>query len=200
MEEPFKKLSEVTKPDPRSNAFVVYDEKLNDFREKELSDIYESLDQITLKDTVPDAIKTHFNTSKHLALYSWFVYRFIPVAEFHAIASLEYALKVKTGKERWGLRKLLQYAVELGWVQDDDFSIHRWSVEQRKANAQELSQITGFTPDLEAIPAEGAYTRILVESLPYLRNVYAHGSSTIAPQGYLTLRICSEFINRLFPA
>jgi len=46
-----------------------------------------------LNDTVPEKIREHFETTKNLLLYSWFVYRFIPVAEFHAATTLEYALK-----------------------------------------------------------------------------------------------------------
>ena len=102
--EQFKKLKEIFEPDPRSELFQIFDEELGDFREKEISDLHENLEQIELKDSVPEAIRNHFITSKHLVLYSWFVYRFIPVAEFHTIASLEFALKLKTGKKKWGLK------------------------------------------------------------------------------------------------
>ncbi len=198
--EKFKQLHEVKEPDPRTHMFHIFDESLGDFREREITDVHSRLEEIMLNESVPDAIKNHFMTSKHLVLYSWFVYRFIPVAEFHAIASLEYALKLKTGKERWGLKRLLAHAVKEGWVQDSDFYIHRQNIERNKTHAEQLKEYLNIEPKEETIPNEGQYTSVLVESLPYLRNIYAHGSNSIAPQGYLTLIICSEFINKLFKA
>ena len=198
--ETFKKLHEITEPDPRTHFFHIYDESLGDFREREIADVHERLEQIVLSESVPEDIRNHFITSKHLVLYSWFVYRFIPVAEFHAIASLEYALKLKTGKEKWGLKRLLAHVVKKGWVKDSDFFIHRQTMERNKAHAEQLKEHLGIEPKEEPIPAEGRYTSVLVESLPYLRNIYAHGSKTIAPEGYLTLIICTEFINKIFEA
>lgn len=195
----FKELHEITEPDPRTHMFHIYDQSLGDFKEREISDVHRKLMEINLNEHVPDAIKTHFVTSKHLVLYSWFVYRFIPVAEFHAIASLEYALKIKTGKKKWGLKRLLAHAVKEGWVMDNDFYIHRQNLERDKAHAEQLKGFLNIEPQA-GIPEEGRYTSVLVESLPYLRNVYAHGSNTIAPQGYLTLIICAEFINKIFKA
>lgn len=195
--ETFKKLHEIVEPDPRTHMFHIYDESLGDFREREISDVHSRLKEIELNEYVPEAIKTHFVTSKHLVLYSWFVYRFIPVAEFHAIASLEYALKLKTGKKRWGLKRLLGYAVNEGWVKDSDFYIHRQKIERNRIHAERLKESLSIEPQ-ELLAEEGEYTSLLVQSLPYLRNIYAHGSNTIAPQGYLTLIICAEFINKIF--
>lgn len=179
--------------------FHIFDESLGDFREREISDIHGQLAEIELDGDVPEAIQTHFITSKHLVLYSWFVYRFIPVAEFHAIASLEYTLKIKTGQNKWGLKRLLAHAVKEGWVKDNDFQIHRETIERKKAHAEQLKKYLNIGPQ-EIISKERKYTSVLVESLPYLRNVYAHGSNTIAPEGYLTLTIRAEFINKIFKA
>lgn len=198
--ETFKKLHEINEADPRTSMFHIFDESLNDFRERDISDVHSRLQEIILNESVPDAIQTHFITSKHLALYSWFVYRFIPVAEFHAITSLEFALKLKTGKEKWGLKRLLTYSVKEGWVKDSDFYIHRQRLERNSAHAEELERSLNIKPNEKVVSVEGQYTSVLVDSLPYLRNIYAHGSTTIAPQGYLTLLICSEFINKLFEA
>lgn len=66
-----------------------------------------------------------------------------------------------------------------------------------KDHAELLKQHLEIEPSPKS-PIEGQYTSVLVESLPYLRNIYAHGSSTIAPQGYLTLTICAEFINKIY--
>ncbi|BCK25984.1 hypothetical protein VCSRO63_2924 [Vibrio cholerae] len=196
--EKFKKLSEVMLPDTRQKYFKIFDTELGDFREKELADIHKKLSEIELIKSVPDKIKDHFITSKHLSLYSWFVYRFIPVAEFHAITSLEYALKVKTGKPKWGLKKLLSYAVENQWVVDDDFQIHRRIKEQNRHKAQMWNEVGITSSVIESESIEGEYTSILIDSMPYIRNEYAHGSNTIAPQGFLTLTICADFINAVY--
>jgi len=177
--------------------FHIFDESMGDFREREIADIHGRLNEIQLAESVPEAIRNHFVTSKHLVLYSWFVYRFIPVAEFHAIASLEYALKLKTGKENWGLKRLLKYAVSEGWVQDNDFEIHRKAQERNRAQSELLKEHLNIEPQ-PTVPIEGQYTSALIESLPHLRNDYAHGSNTLAPQGYLTLIICAEFINKIY--
>ncbi len=185
-------------PDTRQKYFKIFDTELGDLREKELSDIHQKLSEIELIKDVPDKIKNHFITSKHLSLYSWFVYRFIPVAEFHAITSLEYALKVKTGKPKWGLKKLLSYAVENQWVVDDDFKIHQRIKEKNKHRAQIWNDVGINLSVIEPELIEGEYTSILIDSMPYIRNEYAHGSNTIAPQGFLTLTICADFINAIY--
>ncbi len=196
--EKFKTLDEVLLPDARQEAFQVFDTEFNDFRRKELSDIHSALSEINLDENVPQKVRDHFTTSKHLSLYSWFVYRFIPVAEFHAIASLEFALKEKTGKPKWGLKRLLSHAVNSQWVEDNDFKIHRRSKEQNRYRAEMWAEAGISSNYQEPESKEGEYTSILVESMPYIRNEYAHGSSTIAPQGFLTLTICADFINAVY--
>ncbi|ENY8012521.1 hypothetical protein ACQZMW_002332 [Vibrio fluvialis] len=194
--EKFKELHEVGLPDSRQECFQIFDMEMGNFRDKELEDIHLRLSEIQLNPHVPEKIKDHFTTSKHLSLYSWFVYRFIPVAEFHAIASLEFALKEKLGKPKWGLKKLLSYAVENRLVVDNDFQIHRKSKERSRYRAQMWADSECSITLLE--PRESSYTSILIDSIPYIRNEYAHGSNTIAPQGFLTLTICADFINAIY--
>jgi hypothetical protein len=50
--EQFKKLDEILEPDPRTHLFQIYDEKLRDFREREISDIHQSLERIELEEYV----------------------------------------------------------------------------------------------------------------------------------------------------
>jgi len=42
------------------------------------------------------------------------------------------------------------------------------------------------------------YIGILKDSIPYIRNEYAHGSNYLGMGSYLHLLIVSEFINQLF--
>lgn len=197
--EKFKELHEVLQPDVRNEHFQIFDKNFDDFRENELKDIHTQLSDIQLSDGVPENVRDYFITSKHLSLYSWFVYRFIPVAEFHAITSLEFALKEKCKKPKWGLKRLLSYAVQNGWVSDNDFEIHRRMKERTIQRRSTFEKMGVEFNDIEGIDSkEDQYTSILIEAMPYIRNEYAHGSSTIAPQGFLTLTICADFINALY--
>lgn len=196
--EKFKQLDEIEKSDPRTHAFVIYDETLGDYRDKEISDVHKRLEEIQLEDYVPQEIRDHFITSKHLVLYSWYVYRFNAVADLHAVTSLEYALKIKSRKEGMGLARLIAHAVENGWIEDADFSIHRHKTKIRKEERQQIHGILGVELADTDNPIDGEYTSILSKSLPFLRNDYAHGSSTIGPSSYSKLTIVAEFINKIF--
>lgn len=178
--EEFKQISEIDLPDNRNLAFLTIDKSTGFERRRELSDIHSYLEDISLNANVPEIVADHFTTAKNLLLYSWFVYRFIPVAELHAISTLELALKIKSEKQHQSLRKLIKLAISKNWIKDEDFQIY-------KARATNKNTETDST-----------YTKILFDSLPYLRNEYAHGSSSISPDGYTTLLICSDFINAIF--
>lgn len=83
--------------------------------------------------TVPADIRIHFETAKNLYLYAWFVYRFYPVAEQQAIASLEFGLRERlalTYPHRYGpasewippLTKMLNTARNDGLLSNADLS------------------------------------------------------------------------------
>ena len=55
-------------------------------------------------------VRSHFEIARNLALYSWFVYSFNVVAAMQAFASLEMALKAKTGKKRIKFGKTLDHS------------------------------------------------------------------------------------------
>ena len=75
-----------------------------------------------------------FETARNVYLYSWFVYRFYPVAEHQSLACLELALRerlkeeIRTGEikgKRPTLRPLLKYAIEHGLVKNEGFATWR---------------------------------------------------------------------------
>jgi hypothetical protein len=78
--------------------------------ETTIESIYSLIQPITLGSTVPDEIRNHFETAKNLALYSWFVYSFNVVAAMHAFASLEMALRIKSGDKKTPFKGLLDKA------------------------------------------------------------------------------------------
>lgn len=195
--EQLKSITDLDKPDPRSAGFAVWDG--SGFRDKELIDHYKLVEEITLLDRVPELIRDHFQTARNLLVYAWFVYRFIPVAELHASSSLELALKLKLEEKRGGLGRLIRRAIDEGLVRNEGFSAFRQRLENKERERERLialSEALGrrmlFSEDLPD------YLAHVAKSVPFVRNVYAHGSNSIAPGGYLKLSICADFINQLY--
>jgi hypothetical protein len=197
-------LATVGEPDERWAHFT----RALDFSPITLADRHTDLRTIDLADAVPAPIREHFNTGKNLLLYAWFVYRFIPVAELHAYSTVEMALreraKLEGRPERldrkgravpWKFSELLQMAVKERWIVDDGFTVVR---RRREANAELFEQL-GDVPASDAdMQNVNRYCNTLVESMPWLRNHLAHGSTSVHPGGMSTLRVCADLINQLF--
>lgn len=194
-----KELSEIFAPDKRSEMFVILDKETGKFRTKTIEDHYAIVSRFVLHDGVPEKIRQHFETTKNLLLYSWFVYRFIPIAEFHSATTLEYALKLKSGGKIRGLSSLIVHAISRGWVKNEGFSSwqnrERMREEQKRMD-EELNKLAEDEIAFHEEPCD--YVGILKETIPNLRNAYAHGSSMLYPGGYGKLEICVEFINQLY--
>ncbi|HEY5582342.1 MAG TPA: hypothetical protein VIK56_14510 [Rhodoferax sp.] len=62
---------------------------------------------------VPLDIRVHFETAKNLYLYAWFVYRFYPVAEQQALATLEFALRERLARKRADYRASMEHIREM---------------------------------------------------------------------------------------
>lgn len=195
-----KPLEEVTAPDARWAHFVHLNPVDLTFKPIELPDRHTAIAAINLLDSVPEDIREHFETAKNLLLYAWFVYRFIPVAELHAYATVEMALKERARRESLAtrnLKRLLETAIERGWIIDDGFANVR---REREAMAEEqawrLELGTPVTPEEKDAQR---YCKVLLDTMPYLRNDLAHGSKTLHPGGIGTLALCADLINQLFP-
>lgn len=187
---------DVCEPDPRQEAFVRVDE--SGVRARTLHHHYSAIAELTLRESVPMDVRVHFETSRNLLLYSWFVYRFIAVAELHAYASVEFASRTKYGKKDESLKKLLQRAVADGLIRDEGFKVHQRAVRNGEAYRALMAGIPGYAlPEPEQKDIQ-EYCKTLVDALPYLRNKLAHGSSMVHPGGYVTLEICADLINQLF--
>lgn len=97
--EEFKLLDEVTTADVRNTYFVLRNRETGETRRQELRDHYEAVSRFVLSQSVPDNIRSRFNTAKNVLLYTWFVYDFYPVAELQALSVLELALRDRIGDE-----------------------------------------------------------------------------------------------------
>ena len=191
--EKFKAIDEVIQPDVRQQFWTKVTE--TGFRKIAFEDYYRAAESITLHEGVPEDIKTHFQTARHLIVYAWFYYRFHSTAELLAYISAEYALRLKAGKPTWGLKRLLTEAVEKKWITDKGFSV----VHKRRERAMRLQLEEGAPPPPPEDEEVQRYCNVLVETLPYLRNQLAHGANTLSlNSGVRTLKTCAELINQLF--
>src|SRR5882757_2288902 len=87
-QDPLKPLDRILSSDPRHHGSLCALEKLHG-----------SLDEIRVHAGVPLHVRQLFETAKNLALHSWFVFRFHPVAKLMGYASLERALKERVACE-----------------------------------------------------------------------------------------------------
>jgi hypothetical protein len=89
------------------------------------------------------------------------------------------ALRIRLGKPKTknGLQRLVKEATDLGLINDADFSHIK-------------EQLTG--------PGSTSYCEMLPKVMAHLRNVVAHGSTNIDTDSVIILRICADFINKLF--
>lgn len=169
-------------------------------RPSQLEDWYKSVNSIVLGEAVPEAVSRYFDAAKNVLLYSWFAYEMVPAAELYSYAILEKALKIRLKREdnRIGLKKLLKMAVEQRLVNDSGFHIPRNQVRQNMFFEEGELKIEYMQRSEEELKLCTEYAEMLCESVPSLRNYYAHGAAGFGPYGLMTLRINAEIINMLF--
>lgn len=182
-------LAELMVPDARQLSFGYMNARTGECRKRTLEDHYSRIAALSLHDAAPAAVREHFETARNLMVYSWFVYEFIMVAEFHTSASLELALRERLGRtdrrSAPGLRGLLREAIDRGLVRDDGVR----PLPDGALTPPNHSQPVGD-------PQE--YVKTLVDAVSAIRNELAHGSSMLWPGGYSGLRITAALINQLF--
>ncbi len=208
----FKPLAEVLLSDVRQ-TFWVRLQSDGTSRGVQLEDLHKRMSELNLNSTVPEDVRTGFDTARNLLLYSWFVYRFQTVAELQAYATLEFALGKRLQAEGSGhiknLSPRLNHAVQKGWLRADGVRIYRQKSESRRRYAEEQEQFfkeflkneKGWQSPDPRTEAEHAadYLRNLTGGIPKLRNSVAHGNPMLHGGAALTLEICRDLINQLFP-
>jgi hypothetical protein len=210
----------VCEADSRTHILVKRNRNTGTVSSRAIEDQYEAVACFKLNETVPIDVVIHFETAKNLYLYAWFVFRFYPVSEQQALASLEFALrerfpefvKANFRKRGFGLKKLLNHAIVNGHVRNELFTTReRWawkSAEMRHSvdKAREMisaglkstiwseSEITVTQEDLNC-----DWLGIFEEVIPVIRNRYAHGSGDLKHTVLHTFELVSEIINQLYP-
>lgn len=212
-------ISSATHPDPRTSILGSY----------ELKEQWKEINEITLIESVPKSIKVQFETVRNLYLYSWFVYRFYPIAEHNAYICVEHALRLRfyneiPNKSKYRknpknskypsiipLKTLLEFAVKEGYIRNEGFSIWRHQVQMRanlryntevirRIREESLKEIIIDESDIKITNEDRNwdYVSILLKTIPFLRNAYAHGSNNLDNQVIGTIRIVSEIINQIY--
>ena len=97
--EKLRPAEHVHEPDPRNALTAWVDRTSGVIRPVQLSDLYDAVASFSIRPGVPEDIAQHFETVNNLYLYSWFIYRFQPVAELQGLACLEYALRMRLANE-----------------------------------------------------------------------------------------------------
>lgn len=201
--DPLKSYAEIYSPDDRWRSLVRFDPAIGNFRPSTLAERHAEVAAICLNESVPTDIREHFETAKNLLLYAWFVYRFVPVAELHARASTEMALRERARiagllPKRPNLGNLMSLAVAQQWLIDEGFSVYRQRRELVEADREMYRQMGSHQTDPVDEDAQ-SFVKILVKSMPALRNDLAHGSRSVYPSSFGTLNLCADLINQLFP-
>ena len=89
-------------PDPR-NALTVWCDTTTGFtRQLQAKDLHDAVAGFSLDPAVPENIAQHFETVKNLFLYSWFIYRFQPIAELEVwhVSNTHYGTDLRTRSKR----------------------------------------------------------------------------------------------------
>lgn len=208
----------VCKPDIRSPTTSFLSDRLIT-----VEDQYSDVAELGLHKDVPDDIRIQFETTKNLYLYAWFVYRFYPVAKHHAYACLELALRERFEPEMLaagekkrefgpGLKRLLTYAVKEGHLKNENFALWRHHTEMRaqqqtedeiweEAQRNGLNEITfdDTQYEIKDVDRDHDYLAAILGSLPWLRNNFAHGTTSLDNQALGTIKLVAEIINQIYP-
>lgn len=179
--------------------------------------------QYRLNESVPHAVRVHFETAKNLYLYAWFVYRFHPVAKQHVLATLEFALRERMMEvlpadetEKWrskspGLKKLFKRAQVLGLISNEGLRMRerhalmaaRDRVSREKGeemHSKGLESIEWDESQIVPLPSDyrNDWLAILTDGFPKLRNDLAHGSRMLHASVLGTFTHVADLINQLY--
>jgi hypothetical protein len=188
--ESLKEYSEIFEPDPRQEAFMLLNEATGQMRRVALKDYHDEAKALELNVGVPEKVRYHFENARNLLVYSWFHYPFNSLAQFHAYIAVEAALRIKAGKPKGKFKTLLQEAIKNNWITDEGFTFGR----ARKATQPVHPLIFNGA----AMPDTRSYCEVLMQSIPRLRNTFAHGEVFLHNSGAASMLICAELINQLF--
>lgn len=202
--ETLKRIDDLPKPDERNLCWVF----LSTDKQVALEDRYASIASISVNPSAPEDVRSYFATLQNLCVYGWFCYDFYALVVFLTYTLIEMALKLRLpckGPDRRTLKLLLQEAFKLKLINEKAFT-HIKSIRQQQAESLRQfrrikTMMKSRTKSSSGIPKNN-YLAILLESLPNLRNSFAHPKMQaihMPHEATFALRFAAEFINQLFP-
>ncbi len=142
----------------------------------DLPDWHDAVSRIVLNETVPEDVRSQFNVARNMALYSYFCYSLAPEVQSKTFILIEFALRLRLAPpKRMVLKDLLRAAIDRGWIADAKF--------------RHLAK-----PD-----PDNSYSKSLIETIPNIRNSFAHGTNVLTHDCLGYLAKCADFINQLYP-
>jgi len=105
--EPLKPRDEIFSPAMINRYRGNLDHSTGIISQMTLDSVYDEVETIDLNSSAPESVRTHFEIARNLLVYSWFVYAFNIVAIMQALASLEMAVRQKTGDDKTVFKNLL---------------------------------------------------------------------------------------------
>lgn len=200
--EPVKHRDQFFEPDIRHSMFVLVDTTTGAMRATTIDDHYGDLDGLDLNPGVPEPVVSYINVVKNLYLYGWLCYPFFTVCHTQSAMAVELALRLKipdtTGTvDKRTLKPLLQQAIAKGLITDAGFP--RLPAKQAEARRfyEELEQMGIKTNVQSSVP----FVKVLEESLPDLRNEFAHPHDMwiVTPGPALeSINLAVEIVNQLW--
>lgn len=188
--EPFRSLDSLLEGEALNASFVRLDKSTGQARRLTIEDSYAFASECELNAGVPDDVANHFLTARYAHVFSWFVYRFHPLAQTQALLSLEFGLRLRfatiatsvrpTGRPPM-LRDLLHRGVDAGLIRDRGFRI--WPGRRMNEAGDGVDWVEGH----------------LIPLLLAFRNDYAHGAATLMPDGLFLVTV-ADWLNQVFPA
>jgi hypothetical protein len=196
--EKLKQIDEIQKPDER-NLYWVF---VSTGKQLAIEDRYAGIESIRVNPTAPEDVRSYFVTLQNLCLYVWFSYDFYALVVFLTFTLIEMALKLglpRKGPDKRTLKPLLREAIRQKLINEKAFTHIKRIRQQRAENLRLLRGVEKITRS--SLP-KNDYLAVLLESLPKLRNSFAHpsGQSIHFPhEAIFSLRFAAEFVNELFP-
>ncbi len=192
-----KRIDEIQKPDERNLywAFVSTGKQLA------IEDRYADIASIHLNPTAPEDVRSYFVTLQNLCVYAWFSYDLYALVVFLTFTLIEMALKLRLPRkapDRRTLKLLLREAIKQKLVNEKAFT-HIKAIRQQKA--ENLRLLRGVEKITRSNLPKNDYLAVLLESIPKLRNSFAHpsGHAVHFPhEAIFSLRFAAEFVNQLF--
>ncbi len=196
--ENLKQIDDILRPDERNLCWVF----MSTGKQLAIEDRYAEIASIRVNPTAPEDVRSYFVTLQNLCVYAWFSYDLYALVVFLTFTLIEMALKLRfphKGIDRRTLKPLLREAIRQKLINEKAFTHIKRIRQQRAESLRMLRRMKNLTRS--NLP-KNDYLTILLESLPNLRNSFAHphGQAIHFPHDAIfSLRFTAEFVNQLFP-